>query len=119
MIFSGGDVFELPENWSEPFEKPIPCQIRTETLQQEEQTLGVVTITPKETGSGILSDRPETLKMTEEDFDQLVPVDTEHLGFQLDPGIFRWGTHWYRYRYRSRIFPAMQSVSGSGRCLGW
>ena len=84
-LLFGGDVFELPETWAEPFEKPVPCRIRTETVQQEEQDFGVVTITPSEAGIGILSDRPETLKMTEEEFSQLVPVNADQLEFQLDP----------------------------------
>lgn len=84
LLISGEESFELPSSLAEPFEISISCRIQTQTEIREDGPYAVVTVMADEADKESLGNRPTTLTMTEEEWEQLVsqePVNTE---FQFD-----------------------------------
>lgn len=84
LLISGEESFELPSSLAEPFETSISCRVQTQTEIREDGQYAVVTVMAEEADQEQLGNRPTTLTMTEEEWDQLVsqePVNTE---FQFD-----------------------------------
>lgn len=73
LFLSGGTALVLPEHLKAPFEKNLPCIARTETEDREDGTWAVVTISLADEGIKVMETWPEILKMTEAEWEQLVP----------------------------------------------
>lgn len=85
LFLSGGEALRLPDEFAEPFTKPVPCRVRTEAQVREDGNYGIVTVSPAEAGAAVLESWPDTLRMREETWNQLTPADPEYQEFQLDP----------------------------------
>ena len=73
FLLSGGELFLMPEHLAEPFKKPLPCQVRTGAKEREGETWGTITFSLEDDGGNVLQSWPDTLTMTEEEWNQLIP----------------------------------------------
>ena len=73
LFVSGGETFLLPEYLAYPFEKPLSCLVRTETVEQDDGISGRITLSLENEGQDVLESWPDALTMTEAEWEQLVP----------------------------------------------
>lgn len=73
LFASGGETFLLPEDLAEPFQRPLPCLVRTEAAEGEDGICGRITLSLEDEGQDVLESWPEVLTMTETEWEQLVP----------------------------------------------
>ena len=73
LFVSGGETFLLPEYLAYPFEKPLSCRVRTETVEQDDEISGRITLSLEDEGQDVLESWPDALAMTEAEWEQLVP----------------------------------------------